>query len=64
VRSFPDPCSDPKHWVDRALDLDGSGARIIGGGAGTTEAHTEALTRALGVLHPSMPVARLDSVHD
>jgi methionine synthase I (cobalamin-dependent) len=59
VRGFPDPDSDPAHWVDRALDLDASGARLIGGGAGTTEAHSEALARALGSLHPSMPVARM-----
>jgi len=64
VRSFPDTSSDPTHWVDRALDLDASGARIIGGGAGTTEAHTEALARALGMLHPSLPVPRQDSAHD
>jgi methionine synthase I (cobalamin-dependent) len=57
VRGFPDPDADAEHWLERALDLDASGARIIGGGAGTTEAHTAALARALGALHPSLPAA-------
>jgi 5-methyltetrahydrofolate--homocysteine methyltransferase len=56
VRGFPDPDADAEHWLEHALDLDASGARIIGGGAGTTEAHTAALARALGALHPSLPV--------
>jgi methionine synthase I (cobalamin-dependent) len=55
VRGFPDPDADADHWIERALNLDASGARIIGGGAGTTEAHTAALARALGSLHPSLP---------
>ena len=56
VRGFPDPDTDADHWLGQALDLDASGARIIGGGAGTTEAHTAALARALGSLHPSLPL--------
>jgi len=56
VRGFPDPQVDAEHWLEHALDLDASGARIIGGGAGTTEAHTAALARALGALHPSLPL--------
>lgn len=58
LRGFVDPDSDPAVWVQRALDLDAAGARVIGGGAGTTESHTEALAIALGVLHPSLPVSR------
>ena len=57
VRGFADPDADAEHWLERALDLDASGARIIGGGAGTTEAHTAALARALGALHPSLPLS-------
>ena len=64
LRSFPDVSSDLEHWVDRALDLDAQGARIIGGGAGTTETHTMALAQALGALHPSMPVKRSDTELD
>lgn len=56
VRGFPDPTRDPERWVTRALDLEACGYRVIGGGAGTTEAHTAALARALGALHPSVPV--------
>lgn len=56
VRGFPDPDSDPDRWARRALELDEAGARVIGGGAGTTEAHTASLARALGALHPSLPV--------
>jgi methionine synthase I (cobalamin-dependent) len=62
VRGFPDPNRDPERWVSRALDLEASGCRVIGGGAGTTEAHTAALARALGALHPSIPVAAPESV--
>jgi 5-methyltetrahydrofolate--homocysteine methyltransferase len=58
VRGFPDRDGVAPRWVDRALDLSALGARIIGGGAGTTESHTEALTAALGVLHPSTPPRR------
>jgi methionine synthase I (cobalamin-dependent) len=58
VRGFDDPLSDAEHWVERALDLSLGGARVIGGGAGTTEAHTRALAIALGSLHPSAPPRR------
>lgn len=61
VRGFDDPLSDPEHWVERALDLSLGGARVIGGGAGTTEAHTRALALALGSLHPSVPARRSDN---
>jgi methionine synthase I (cobalamin-dependent) len=61
VRGFDDPLSDPEHWVERALDLSVGGARVIGGGAGTTEAHTRALAVALGSLHPSVPARRSDT---
>jgi len=64
VRSFDDPLSDPEHWVERALDLSLGGARVIGGGAGTTEAHTRALALALGSLHPSVPTRRSDTELD
>jgi 5-methyltetrahydrofolate--homocysteine methyltransferase len=55
VTGFPDTESDPVNWAVRAIELDARGARIIGGGAGTTEEHTEALALALGALHPSIP---------
>jgi methionine synthase I (cobalamin-dependent) len=58
VRGFADPTSDAARWARRALELDAHGARIIGGGAGTTEAHTAALALELGVLHPSLPAPR------
>jgi 5-methyltetrahydrofolate--homocysteine methyltransferase len=61
VRGFYDDDSQPRRWVTRALDLSACGARIIGGGAGTTEGHTEALAIALGALHPSLPAGRIDS---
>jgi 5-methyltetrahydrofolate--homocysteine methyltransferase len=64
VRGFDDPLSDPEHWVERALDLSLGGARVIGGGAGTTEAHTRALALALGSLHPSVPTRRSDNELD
>ena len=64
VRGFDDPLSDPEHWVERALDLSLGGARVIGGGAGTTEAHTRALALALGSLHPSVPTRRSDTELD
>ncbi|HLV68084.1 MAG TPA: homocysteine S-methyltransferase family protein [Polyangiaceae bacterium] len=64
VRGFEHPDSDPERWVQRALELTEAGARIIGGGAGTTEAHTRALSLALGVLHPSAPPARSDAPLD
>jgi 5-methyltetrahydrofolate--homocysteine methyltransferase len=55
VRGFNDETSDPERWVERAVDLSLGGARAIGGGAGTTEAHTRRLAQALGALHPSLP---------
>ncbi len=61
---FNDPLSDPERWVDRALDLSVAGARVIGGGAGTTETHTRELARALGSLHPSLPATRSDTELD
>jgi 5-methyltetrahydrofolate--homocysteine methyltransferase len=64
VRGFDDALSDPEHWVERALDLSIGGARVIGGGAGTTEAHTRALALALGSLHPSVPARRSDAELD
>jgi methionine synthase I (cobalamin-dependent) len=57
VTGFPDPASDPERWAEGATLLDSHGARIIGGGAGTTEAHTDALARALGAVHPSIPAS-------
>jgi len=64
VRGFSDGESNPEHWAQRALDLSIGGARVIGGGAGTTEAHTQALARALGSLHPSIPTRRSDTELD
>jgi hypothetical protein len=55
LRGFDEEPSDLDAWAARALELAGAGARVIGGGAGTTEAHTRTLTKALGVLHPSLP---------
>jgi 5-methyltetrahydrofolate--homocysteine methyltransferase len=55
VRGFPDSGSVPDQWARNALNLDAAGARVIGGGAGTTEAHTAALAQELGALHPSLP---------
>lgn len=64
VRGFNEEGVEPLVWADHALELDARGARIIGGGAGTTEAHTAALARALGSLHPSLPAAPADSEID
>jgi hypothetical protein len=64
VRGFPDIESLPLSWAERALDLDLHGARVIGGGAGTTEEHTAALARALGIVHPSLPMTRSDTELD
>jgi len=64
VRGFPDEYSVPISWAERALDLDLHGARIIGGGAGTTLAHTSALANALGIVHPSLPLTRSDTELD
>jgi methionine synthase I (cobalamin-dependent) len=58
VRGFFDESSNPERWVERAVDLSLGGARAIGGGAGTTEAHTHSLALALGSLHPSLPPER------
>jgi 5-methyltetrahydrofolate--homocysteine methyltransferase len=55
VRGFDDDVSALDHWVSRAVELALSGARVVGGGAGTTEAHTRALVSALNDLHPSLP---------
>ncbi len=57
VRGYPDLDADPEGWAHGALELDAARARVIGGGAGTTEAHTAALARELGALHPSIPVS-------
>jgi 5-methyltetrahydrofolate--homocysteine methyltransferase len=64
LRGFDDPLSEPERWVERAIDLSVGGARVIGGGAGTTEAHTHALALALGSLHPSVPTRRSDTELD
>lgn len=53
LRGFPSPLY--AHWVDRVIELTDAGARIVGGGAGTTEAHTRALAERLGIIHPSIP---------
>ncbi|HVR21580.1 MAG TPA: homocysteine S-methyltransferase family protein [Polyangiaceae bacterium] len=58
VPGFADPTLAPEAWADHALDLDSAGARVIGGGAGTTEEHLHALAVALGSLHPSIAVRR------
>jgi methionine synthase I (cobalamin-dependent) len=58
---FPDAESVAERWADHALDLDAAGARVIGGGAGTTESHLRALARALGSLHPSLPPPHSDA---
>jgi methionine synthase I (cobalamin-dependent) len=55
VRGFPDAEARPAAWAKGALALDAARARVIGGGAGTTEAHTAALATELGALHPTMP---------
>jgi len=52
LRGFPSPLLSS--WVDRAVELTTSGARIVGGGAGTTEDHTRALASRLGMIHPSV----------
>jgi len=64
LRGFHDETSDPERWVERAVDLSAGGARVIGGGAGTTEAHTRCLAKALGSLHPSIPLRRSDAELD
>jgi methionine synthase I (cobalamin-dependent) len=62
VPGFPEQ-GDSEAWADRALDLSIGGARVIGGGAGTTVRHTQALARALGSLHPSFPARNSDTEH-
>lgn len=57
LRGFPSPLLSS--WVDRVVELTDAGARIVGGGAGTTEAHTRALVTRLGVIHPSLPPSDL-----
>ncbi len=52
LRGFPSPHGAT--WVDRSVELTNAGARIVGGGAGTVESHTQALAAALGALHPSI----------
>jgi methionine synthase I (cobalamin-dependent) len=64
VRGFTDLNSNPWRWANGAIELDTCGARVIGGGAGTTEAHTEALAQAMGALHPSIPQSRSDTEVD
>lgn len=53
LRGFP--ASLRAGWVNRSLELVEAGARVVGGGAGTTQAHTQALTAAIGEVHPSLP---------
>lgn len=53
VRGFPAELQPD--WVDRALELVDAGARVVGGGAGTTAAHSEALALALRRIHPTVP---------
>jgi methionine synthase I (cobalamin-dependent) len=64
VRGFPDSSSEPDAWATRSLELDHHGARVIGGGAGTTETHTASLATALQELHPSLPLHRSDTEMD
>jgi hypothetical protein len=61
---FADGSLDPGTWTDHALDLDFAGARVIGGGAGTTEEHLRALAGALGSLHPSIAAHHSDTEID
>jgi 5-methyltetrahydrofolate--homocysteine methyltransferase len=64
VRGFADSSSEPVSWARRSLELDLHGARVIGGGAGTTEGHTAALAAALKEVHPSMPFLHSDTELD
>ncbi len=60
IRGFP--CELSPGWVDRVVELTDAGARIVGGGAGTTEEHTRELAVRLGYLHPSIaPSSRSQS---
>ena len=64
VRGFPDESTEPEIWARRGLELDANGARVIGGGAGTTEAHTAAMATVLKETHPSLPHLRSDTELD
>jgi methionine synthase I (cobalamin-dependent) len=64
VPGFADRSLAPETWADHAVDLDFAGARVIGGGAGTTEEHLHALAGALGSLHPSIISHRSDTEID
>jgi len=64
VRGFPDCSCDPVPWAKRSLELDLNGARVIGGGAGTTESNTAAIAAALRERHPSVPYLRSDTELD
>jgi hypothetical protein len=64
VPGFSDRSLPVQTWADHALDLDFAGARVIGGGAGTTEEHLHTLAVALGSLHPSIAVHRSDTEID
>jgi 5-methyltetrahydrofolate--homocysteine methyltransferase len=64
VRGFPDSSCEPEHWAKRSLELDMNGARVVGGGAGTTESHTAALATALKEMHPSFPYLHSDTELD
>lgn len=61
VRGYPDGTWPPDSWALRTLELDLHGARVIGGGAGTTENHTTALASVLMEIHPSLPTTRSDT---
>ncbi|MDX2052990.1 MAG: homocysteine S-methyltransferase family protein [Polyangiaceae bacterium] len=52
VRGFADEAGDLRAWAARVLALTSPVCRIIGGGAGTTEAHTRSLAVSLGSLPP------------
>ena len=64
VPGFADRSLAPETWADHAVDLDLAGARVIGGGAGTTEEHLYELAAALGSLHPSIAARRSDTEID
>ncbi|HEX6271475.1 MAG TPA: homocysteine S-methyltransferase family protein [Polyangiaceae bacterium] len=64
VPGFADRSLAVETWADHALDLDLAGARVVGGGAGTTEEHLHTLAVALGSLHPSVVVRRSDTEAD
>ena len=52
IRGFP--CELTHGWIDRVIELTDAGARVVGGGAGTTELHTREVAVRLGHLHPSI----------